>query len=741
MKFFIALLMCLPYVAYSADFVGSGQCVSCHEQEHEQWQASDHAKSMLPATAQSVLGRFDSIETTFHELTFKPYQKGDEFWVDTVTRSGKVEAFKVAYVFGHFPLQQYVIDIGDGHLQAHNVAWDSRSKQEGGQRWIHLQPNEKITIEHPFFWQGAYQNLNSRCAECHTTNYEKNYDVATNSYQTTWSEVNVACETCHGPASKHVTLANKDAISAQQMGFDFDLAKPLNWTYEAGSRTAVATGEVNEQHISMCGSCHSRRTSMGPLQSSAAQSYHEQFRISNLSDNLYYADGQILDEVFVVGSFLQSKMHEKGVTCSNCHNVHTGKVRSQTNGLCSQCHMPSEFDVKEHHGHEPDSEAAQCVTCHMPENTYMVVDDRRDHSFKVPRPLLADAIGSPSVCQSCHEDKDATWAADEIKTWNGKTVHSDWPLANAHARMMRPNAEQELMRYIKDDELPGIVRATLYEQLAHYANERTLNEASEGLSDSDPLVRRAAAEVYRGTPQEMRWQALSPLLEDPNLQVRASVTAMLADIQPIAPAHIKPVLNQAIAEYRETFSQIMDMPSSHVALALLEQQLGQQKLAKTHYLNALRIDPYYIAAMVNLADIYRNEGDAKNEQAQYEAALKVAPDSAAVQHGFGLFMLRQKRYDESLKYLFEATQQVGAIPQYSFVYAVALDHQGQKGKAIDVLQEATSEWPGQYQLLTTLVSYLQQQNRTSEIMAPLQQLIRLAPNAPQVEQWRQQYMN
>lgn len=741
----LSFWLCSAWAAPEADYVGVGACVNCHEKEVEEWKKSDHARSLLPATKESVVGKFDGQITNFHGLHFKPYMKGDEYWVESVNKKGEIEHFQVLYTFAYWPLQQYVIDLGNGHLHTHNVAWDDHPKEQGGQRWFHLQPNEEITPDHPFFWQNVYQNINARCAECHTTNYEKNYRVEDNSYHTTWSEVNVSCEACHGPASKHVDLANAEKLTDNETGFALKAFEPMQWSYQLDEQgklnpNAVGTGEKSDQLIDMCAACHSRRTSVGPTQSDPTISYHDQFRVANLSEHLYYPDGQILDEVFVAGSFTQSKMHAAGVTCNNCHNVHTGKVRVEGNGLCAQCHMPSTFDTPEHHGHDMGTEGAECVTCHMPDSKYMVVDPRRDHSFKVPHPEFTEATGSPNVCQRCHEDKSNQWFIEQIDTWNSQTEINQWPIANAKGRARLPEAEGLLLKHIVDPELPAIIKATLYEQVAQFVSEEVLNQARADLADESPLVRRAAAELFRSAPQDLRWQALSPLLNDPSIQVRASVMSMLGDFYTIAPAHIKKVLDKAIKDYRYSMRETLDMPSSQTALALLELQMGNPDKAEQHYKQSLIIDPYYIPGMVNLADLYRSQGKPEKEEPLLSRALEIAPDSAAAQHGYGLYMLRQKKYKESLPYLYEGTRQVGAMPQYSLVYAVALDHEGETGKAIQSLQAATKKWPGQFQLLTTLVSYLEKENRIPEIMGPLRELNKIAPNATQVMMWRQKYL-
>ncbi|GAM64221.1 probable deca-heme c-type cytochrome [Vibrio ishigakensis] len=117
------------------------------------------------------------------------------------------------------------------------------------------------------------------------------------------------------------------------------------------------------------------------------------------------------------GSYLQSKMAEKGVSCTNCHDPHTSKLAIPQEAVCAQCHIPTEFSPEIHTFHKADSEASQCVTCHMPETTYMQVDPRRDHSWQIPRPDLSEHLGTPNVCTDCHTDQTNQWAAQQVRAW------------------------------------------------------------------------------------------------------------------------------------------------------------------------------------------------------------------------------------------------------------------------------------------------------------------------------------
>ena len=741
-RFIWLLLIICSCSVYSADFMGASSCQSCHQEEYDEWLKSDHFKSLDKATPETVLGDFSGQQLSFHGMPFKPYRKGDEFWVDSIDKKGELKSYKVDYVFAYDPLQTYGIDIGDGHIQIHNVAWDNNPKEEGGQRWFHLQPTEKMSHDHPFFWQGAYQNMNSRCAECHTTEYQKNYNEETNSYNTTWTDINVACESCHGPGSEHVKLAEAEKLTTDNSGFALKMASGVSWHWEPGAIHASPKGKPTNDYINMCGACHSRRISNGPLQSDPSKDYHEQFRLVNLQDSLYFPDGQIKDEVFVIGSFTQSKMHAAGVTCNDCHNVHTGKVKTTENALCAQCHMPTEFDTPEHHGHERGTEGSQCITCHMPDRKYMVVDPRRDHSFKSPRPELTDKLGAPNVCQRCHEDKSNDWAASEIAKWpKGKSAgHPTWPFANAKGNALKAEAEKMLLKEIRDPELPATIKSSLYDVMAPYGSPGALAQAKSDLDHESVQVRRAALETFRGQPPEMIWQNVLPMLNDKSIQVRSSAFSLLVATYPQAPEEIKKRIEKGYPALLETIENSMDMPSSQVSIAQWELAKGNVDAAIKRYERSLRIDPYFIPAIVNLADIYRGRNEHEKEKQYWETALKIVPENASVQHGYGLMLVRQKQYAQALQHLKEAATVESAIPHYALVYAVALTHQGQMPKAIDALKQANKRWPRQYDVLTTLVNYLEQGGQTQALLNPLMQLIQIAPNSPQVQYWKQKYI-
>ncbi len=742
----------------NALYVGAKACSSCHQSQYQQWRQSDHHKAMLKATPDSVLGNFSDVKVGFHTIESRFYRQDGGYFVDTLDEAGKKKAFQIKYTFGFRPLQQYLIELENGHIQALNIAWDSRSKEQGGQRWFHLQPDENITPEHPFFWTRYFQNWNSRCASCHSTNVDKNYNTETHSYNTTWSEINVSCEACHGGGAKHLELAKAKKLTDKNSGFVAPISSALNWQFKPGESIASVhiekNGEENTErsnsNINMCGSCHALRTQL--TEKTEGKGFHDSNRLQLLNEGAYFLDGQIREEAFVMGSFLQSKMHGKGVTCSNCHNPHSGKVLIEGNGLCAQCHQPKVFDTPKHHHHPKPSTGAACVNCHMPARTYMQVDDRRDHSFTIPRPDLSHKLAVPNACTNCHQGqagKDDAWASEQLLKWGVKSSDvkpggikpgdSHWANLNQRAQVGDVLVTRALTRLVDEANSANIVRASLLQQLAAFPSRVSVETAQKSLQDESPLVRRAAVSSLQALPPEARWQLLSPHLQDESRSVRFQLAETLADLLIQLPAEQQPALALVIAEYRASLAVSADSPATQSAMAQLELNLGNVEAAKKAYLQALRIEPNYVPALLNMADFYRSTGREADAEILLKRALSVAPDSGAAQHSYALLLIRKGEYKTALPHLKLAIEQPDALARYAYVYAVALDELGQTKAAVKALVAATLRWPNQYDLLMTLVFYLEKTGNTSSIYQYISQLTAIAPADPEVKKMVAKY--
>jgi len=740
----LGCLLLLSVSGYAADYIGANACKQCHQSQFDLWQKSDHFHAMQKATSASVLGDFENAETHFHNIKTRFLRRDNQYFIETRSQDGEVRAFEVLYTFGHQPLQQYLVDIGEGKLQAFDVAWDSRAKSKGGQRWFHLQPDEQISPEHPFFWQGHFQNWNSRCADCHSTDLRKNYNPQSASFDTRWSDINVACEACHGPGSDHLLLARSGKVNRDNTGL-LNTGNHTAWQFRKGESIASPVTTSDNKEIDICGGCHSRRLPIAKAAPGA--NYHDQYSLQLLSPGLYFADGQIQDEVFVLGSFLQSKMYQQGVGCTDCHEPHSGEVKLAGNALCAQCHLTTTFDTALHHGHEAASPGSFCVDCHMPERRYMGVDDRRDHSFKVPKQHTENT--SPFVCQNCHQDLSTKWLNNAIsllstspskkRPSDSNTQILDWASANLKSRNFDMLSVRDLAANVADNNLAPIIRATLIEQLATMPSRVTLEVARAALTDHDPMVRRAATAALAFLPAIDRWSLLKPLADDKSRSVRFELAAVMIDVLDQLPPADQSMLVQLLDEYRESLSLSLDSPGTQLVLANLAARQGEHSKAEAHFRTALTISPGFVPALLNFAEYLRMTGQNGETDQLLKKALKVAPDSASVQHAWGLQLVRKKEVTNALPYLLTAATIDGAQPRFAYVYAVALDSLGEADKALVHLKRADQRWPNQIDILNTLLLYADKQNQLDTHLTYLSQLSALTPSSPLVKQLIQKY--
>jgi len=709
------LLTSIATPLLSDGYVGSEKCNSCHEREYKLWRESHHYQAMQPATSKTVLGDFSDTVFEYAGITSRFYKKDNRYFVETDNEKGQLQEFEVEYTFGFQPLQQYLIPFPRGRYQALNIVWDSRPETAGGQRWVHLYPDEAITFDDGLHWTGSFQNWNSRCAGCHSTELRKNYNSSSDSYKTTWSEISVGCEACHGPASAHLewagaTAAGKKSSETSHAGFAFSLADRGAWgPTETPARTLVRLdGKQPQGQVEMCAGCHARRSELEEEHSGIT--FNDTFHLRLLERDLYYPDGQVDEEVYVYGSFLQSKMSQAGVVCSNCHEPHSNKVKAEDNSLCTQCHDNSAFNTKKHHHHEPGSSGASCVNCHMPVKTFMVVDDRHDHSFRVPDPQLTLSLGTPNTCNQCHENRDANWAVAALKEWGvSSEIRAKQAPVMARAWNGDANVFPELMALALEPERPAIIRATATLELGTFPSQETLQIIQKQLGSEDALVRGAAVRSLDMMQAPQRYSMLQPLIRDPVKSVRIEVARQLSEL-PVAqlPQEYAAELNTLRAEYVQAMKLNSDMPESQINLGIHYAATGDPIAAEAAYRKAIRLSPAFAPAMLNLADLYRASGMDAQALPLLERAIRTAPEDPAGYHAMGLLLVRQGKLDQAVPYLGKAAEMNSLNTRYIYVYAVALFENRQQELSIKILESALQAHPGNRELVTALASYYQQ---------------------------------
>ncbi len=697
-----------------ATFVGRSSCLDCHQDQAEKFAHSHHDLAMDIATDQTVLGDFDDVTFEHDGLTNRMFRNGEKFMVHTEGPDGRMQDFQVKYVFGVDPLQQYMVEFdrtpdmkpGEiGRLQVLRISWDVH-----GKKWFYLRPpdvSDKLEPSDPLHWTGIAQRWQTMCADCHSTNLKTNFNVATNRYHTTYSEIDVSCEACHGPGSMHVELAN---------------AKSLFWDRHHGYGLAKLKGDDIEPQLQTCAPCHSRRGLIDPM-FTAGRLFTDHYNLELLNPDTYYPDGQIKDEVYVYGSFTQSKMYHKGIRCTDCHDPHSLQLKHPGNETCTSCHQHSagKYDVPSHHHHAPGTPGSMCVDCHMPHRTYMDVDPRRDHSLRIPRPDLSVKLGTPNACSGCHVNDqmnmveqetraklndyqswlDAAengnesvqaaitttdqWCDDACAKWYGADRKTPYHFAEAIAAFRRGEADavQRMLSLVSmpEDAAPGIARATALAELGQHNVSDTIQLAATILKDQDEptIVRAAAVGVFAIATPNATKRALLPMLDDPIRLIRNEAARVLVSsgaYQELNPSE-KTRVDLSLRSVHDALMAASDRAGAHMAWAMLCEQQGRASEAIEAYETAMRLEPMTTGPRTNLASLLDRIAEEQRQQGQTATAMKslaraqalrdeelpflkrdalLAPDNADVQYRYGLALYLHGDETEALAQLEKAVE-------------------------------------------------------------------------------------
>ncbi len=727
------LLVADWYPALPADskktFIGTTACLQCHQEQGKHWTGSHHDLAMDLATDETVRGDFGDQQITHHGITTRLFRDGQRYMVHTEGPDGEMADFEVKYVFGYEPLQQYMVEIQPasetgaiGRVQVLRVSWDTQRET-----WFYLNPpdvNEKLHPDDPLHWTGTAQNWNQMCAECHSTNLQKGFSIESDSYATTFTDIDVGCEACHGPGSLHAQIAD---------------SKRLFWDRRHGKGMISLADLDAHGSVDTCAPCHSRRAHVFP-DFVAGDDYFDHYSPQLLSPTTYYPDGQILDEVYVFGSFIQSKMYHKDIRCTDCHDPHSNRLKYNDNRLCTSCHQHNQakYDAPGHHHHPVGSKGASCVECHMPATDYMHVDFRRDHSFKVPRPDLSQRLGTPNACTGCHlndanmgaekraslphysdclqaardGDDDVAaalkrldgWAARTCQSWYGKHSadrKSEFATEFQDAWEMKPHSSQALGRLARDMTLPGMIRASALSWLERYPPSDGIASARKAMKDRDPQVRAAAVRYLGRLAPSQAASSIIPLLTDESRIVRIPAALALAGgPTAVLTSAQRSAMEQSLKEYRTMLHDDGDTIQAHVNLALLAEKLGDMPSAESSYRNAIRLHPHVAGPRSNLAALVERVGrtDDANELRKQELPLlardaKLAPNNANVQYQVGLAYFLDNQLNKSESFLRRAVKLQPHVSEYSLTLSLFYRKQRRYDEALEQIEQLRANEP------------------------------------------------
>ncbi|WP_162265124.1 cytochrome c3 family protein [Polycladidibacter stylochi] len=718
---------------------------------YSEWKGSQHHDAMLPATPENVLGDFSDIEVRFGPFLSRFWTENDRLFITLPDADGQSVIHQITHSFGVHPLQQYMVRLTDGRYQFIPFAWDSRSQGEGGQRWFILYPD--VGPSDTFYWRNAGQNWNFMCADCHSTGVEKGYEAASNHYKSSFSEVNVGCEGCHGPALRHVKLMNErthseDGLNAglaqvdgadqrarlQALGLERDLeARAAAWhhvIFDEQKRFSrpIAEGLRVTDQLESCAPCHSRRRQLNERNDSVQNGFLSRYLPSLITAELYHADGQIFDENYVFGSFLQSKMYRSGVSCSDCHNPHSAKLKLSEPELCTQCHDSEQYAQEKHGHHEVAEQEVVCSSCHMREEVYMQHDARKDHSFQVPRPDLSLKIGTPNACNACHTERDARWADQWVAKWfpESRYRHTDhFALAFHLADQGDPKAERALSRVAQDRNQADIIRASALQRLAAFPGQNAMIAIARGVKDENELVRLGAAYGAAQFPIAQKWKLLMPLINDRVLAVRAEAAGILSRNWAQLSDEKRQLLEPALQEYQNIQSFSMDRGFGNANLGNLHRVKENMDEAIKSYENGIRVEPQFEGNYLNLADLLRQQSLEGKGLEVLERGIAAQPHSSRLLYARALTFFREKENTKAIDSLRQAISIDKENPQYWYVLALAL----QSESLFDALIAAQNAYAySRDPRHLYLVCELHLKNRSDNANACLAALARVAPD-------------
>jgi len=657
-----------PDSTQNSVYVGSEACKSCHANEHLEWTGSHHYMAMLPANDTTVEGNFNNVSLTADGVTSRFFKKEGKFIINTQGEDGANHDYEVIYTFGFTPLQQYLVKFPDGKMQVPRVSWDTIQK-----KWFHQYAGANIPAHDWLHWTGNAQNWNTMCASCHSTNLQKGYDLKSDNYHTTFSEINVSCESCHGPGSRHVEYIQ---------GSSYSSGNKTN-----GSLLALGKNAGQNEVLNTCVLCHSRKTDISGTLILSAELL-DNYIPQTPTAEFFFADGQMDAEVYNYTSFLESKMFRRGIKCTDCHNPHSGKLLASGNNLCAKCHAPEKFDVPSHTFHQQGTTASECKSCHMYSKEYMGNDLRHDHSFRVPRPDLSAKYGTPNTCNSCHTNKSAKWAADAIVKNYGPTRAYHFSDDLIEGSRLDDKSFAHLQRLLSDTAVPGIIKATAAEYMGNLVTPESLEALLNNLKSPDAHIRYRSLRSLENFPSSSYIQECSGLLSDPVRAVRIATANLYAGL---SQSEIRDIpagpLSKALAELESYTLYQTDFAAGNSQAGDFYTKRKDYSKAEFFYERALQKDSLMNYARLNLSAVLSSLGKNAAALKVLDEAINIDPNNERAYYNKALLQVEMNDNIGALDNFNTAVNLKSNNPRLFYNYGLLLQKSGNQKKAAAIYKE------------------------------------------------------
>jgi tetratricopeptide (TPR) repeat protein len=512
--------------------------------------------------------------------------------------------------------------------------------------------------------------------------------------------------------------------------------KRLGERYVSTGTMYMTLNTAPKELVDQCARCHMRREQFSSnfnFEGTMMDHYFPQL----IEEPIYQPDGQILDEDYVYGSFIQSKMYKNNVACNNCHNSHSLKLKFEGNLLCAQCHLPEKYNTPKHHFHKMETDASQCINCHMPGKFYMGNDFRRDHSFRVPRPDLSLKYNTPNACAGCHK-KDDTWAWESFKKLFGNVDSLHFSEKLTPGILGVHGADVGLSELIHDTKQPEIVRASAVRALSHYQETDLVNKYIALLNDESPLVRGTTLDVLSEINTTDYNSYFLPLLNDTKRSVRIKAFYALAGLSELQIPENYKINHEKVKKEFETYLKVnADFVGGQIKRANYYLKQGNLQKAIEGYEKVLKIDNINNNVRLSLANMYYRNRDYQKTEAAYKAVIEQEPEYGPVYYSVGLLYAELERTDEAIQYMLKAN---GLMPENIRVYynlSLLYDKIEEASKAEKVLDKGLTMDSNNESLLYALGYHYYTKGEIEKSKNIFKRLVQLYPNNSQYRSFLQ----
>lgn len=630
------------------EFVGSESCRECHENFYKLWSPSHHGKAMEPINLKYINGE-NLPESEVFSLEGKTYQiEFQDSLMFMIEKEGdESKRFEVVWALGGKNVSYFLTPMENGKLQTIPLAYDYNKKiwYNNPESAIRHFPDGNMPADEALPWKDRMYTFNTSCYSCHISQLQNNFDVNNDSYNSSWKEPGINCETCHGPSSEHIRIFRnaKEGEEIKELGL---------------ISTKVFTPE---QHNASCAPCHAKMRPITPSYMPGDR-YFDNYDLTTLENNDFYPDGRDLGENYTFTQWNQNQcVKNSDLHCVTCHTSSgRNRFKDNPNDACISCHEERKENLTDHTDHKADSEGSLCVNCHMPKTEFgrMI---RSEHSFRPPMPEGTIKFGSPNACNICHPDKTPEWANKIVKTRPNGNYQEEtmrWAQLIKEARENEWRNLDQMLDIISKDKFDEVVISSLIRLLDNCPNEEKWPVLIDAmLNNKSPLVRSAAATGMNGNFTENVKNALIKACDDEYRLVRITAALPLAAFPPeqfsISDAEM---VSKATEEYMTSVVTRPDDWSSHYNLGIFHQNRNDLQNALNSYETAARLYPESLMPLINSSVLYSSVGNPAKAAENLKKVLVMDPGNEAANLNLGLLLAEQGKLVEAENALKAALQ-------------------------------------------------------------------------------------